>query len=56
MIAANTVTARYLDRHGFASIRRVLRSPERWDRIVQLAASLGEHLPAEPARPRWSSS
>ncbi len=51
MIAANTVTARYLDRHGFASIRRVLRSPERWGRIVQLAASFGEHLPDEASAP-----
>jgi VacB/RNase II family 3'-5' exoribonuclease len=48
MIAANGVTARYLERKGFASVRRVLRSPARWDRIVELAAGLGEHLPPEP--------
>ncbi len=48
MIAANGVTARYLDRRGFPSLRRVLRSPERWARIVELAAGLGERLPSEP--------
>jgi exoribonuclease-2 len=48
MIAANGVTARFLARSGYASLRRVLRSPERWERIVALAASLGEHLPASP--------
>ena len=29
-------------------MRRVVRSPERWDRIVSLAADLGEALPPEP--------
>ena len=48
MIAANGVTARYLEQQGFPSLRRVLRSPERWERIVELAAGLGEDLPAEP--------
>jgi VacB/RNase II family 3'-5' exoribonuclease len=48
MIAANTVTARYLERQGLPSLRRVLRSPERWERIVALAAETGERLPAEP--------
>jgi exoribonuclease-2 len=49
MIGANGVTARYLDRKGFPSLRRVLRSPERWARIVALAESLGERLPPEPS-------
>ena len=49
MIAANGVTARYLAQKGFPSLRRVLHSPERWGRIVELAAGLGGHLPAEPA-------
>jgi exoribonuclease-2 len=49
MIAANGVTTRYLERKGFPSLRRVLRSPERWTRIVDLAAALGEHLPPEPS-------
>jgi exoribonuclease-2 len=48
MVAANGVTARYLEKKGFASIRRVLKSPERWARIVALAAELKEPLPAEP--------
>lgn len=48
MIAANGVTARYLTSRKFPSIRRVVRAPKRWDRIVKLA---GEHkfgLPADP--------
>ena len=49
MIGANGVTARYLATKGFPSLRRVLRSPERWERIVELAADLGQTLPAEPS-------
>ena len=48
MIAANGATARYLDDHGLPSLRRVVRTPKRWPRIVQLAAGFGGHLPAEP--------
>jgi exoribonuclease-2 len=48
MIAANGVTARFLNDHGYPSLRRVLRSPERWQRIVDLAAGLGGHLPLAP--------
>jgi len=48
MIAANGVTARYLDGKGVASLRRVLRVPKRWDRIVQLASDFGMRLPAQP--------
>ena len=48
MIAANGVIARFLAAHGVSSLRRVLRTPRRWDRIVELAADLGETLPAEP--------
>lgn len=48
MIAANGVTARFLEDKGFASMRRVLRSPERWARIVALAETFGEHLPTTP--------
>ncbi len=51
MIAANGVTARYQEQHGFASIRRVLQSPQRWNRIVEIAGALGERLPAEPSAP-----
>jgi exoribonuclease R len=48
MIAANGVTARFLQQRGYASFRRVLRAPERWARIVDLAAGVGERLPPEP--------
>ncbi len=48
MIAANGVVARFLDRKGVASIRRVVKAPARWDRIVLLAAHTGDHLPATP--------
>jgi VacB/RNase II family 3'-5' exoribonuclease len=48
MIAANGVTAKYLERKGYPSLRRVLRVPERWDRIVELAAGLGGRLPPQP--------
>jgi exoribonuclease R len=51
MIAANTATAQFLDAKGFPSIRRVLRVPERWGRIVSLAAELGEKLPAAASAP-----
>jgi exoribonuclease-2 len=48
MVAANGVTARFLTAHGWASIRRVVRVPKRWPRIVEIAAALGTALPAEP--------
>jgi exoribonuclease II len=48
MIAANVITARYLEAKGFPSLRRVLHAPKRWDRIVALAAQSGERLPATP--------
>jgi exoribonuclease R len=51
MIAANVATAQCLERRGFPSLRRILRTPERWDRIVELATGLGERLPAEPSAP-----
>ncbi len=48
MIAANGVTAKYLEQKGRSSLRRVLRTPKRWDRIVALAAGLGQRLPDTP--------
>jgi VacB/RNase II family 3'-5' exoribonuclease len=48
MIAANGVGATFLDAKGYPSIRRVLHTPKRWDRIVDIASQLGEKLPAEP--------
>jgi VacB/RNase II family 3'-5' exoribonuclease len=48
MIAANGATARFLARKGFPSIRRVVRSPERWDRIERIAEDVGDRLPPDP--------
>ena len=48
MIAVNGVTARFLASRGYPSIRRVVRSPKRWERIVDLAAEHGFILPGEP--------
>ena len=48
MIAANGVVARALSEKKIASIRRVVRTPRRWDRIVELAAETGTKLPATP--------
>ena len=46
MISANAVVARFLESRGRSSLRRALPEPERWDRIVALARSCGETLPA----------
>jgi VacB/RNase II family 3'-5' exoribonuclease len=48
MIASNEVVAQLLEAHHVASIRRVVKTPKRWDRIVELAAARGEQLPALP--------
>jgi VacB/RNase II family 3'-5' exoribonuclease len=48
MIAANGVTARYLAARKFPSIRRVVRTPKRWERIVQIAADHQYKLPELP--------
>jgi exoribonuclease-2 len=48
MVAANGVTARYLSAKGFPSIRRVVRTPSKWGRIVELAAERGSALPDRP--------
>lgn len=48
MIAANGVTARYLSSKKFPSIRRVVRTPKRWERIVELAGEHGGKLPYKP--------
>jgi VacB/RNase II family 3'-5' exoribonuclease len=48
MVAANGVTAQYLASKKMPSLRRVVRRPERWDRIVNLASERGFALPAEP--------
>jgi VacB/RNase II family 3'-5' exoribonuclease len=48
MIAANGVTARYLSSRQFPSIRRIVRTPKRWERIVALAREHGTTLPEAP--------
>jgi exoribonuclease II len=48
MIAANEATARFLQDRGVACLRRVVRSPERWDRLEALAKSKGFTLPTDP--------
>jgi exoribonuclease-2 len=48
MVAANTEMAGFLESAGWPSIRRVVRTPERWPRIVEIARGFGENLPREP--------
>ncbi len=48
MVAANGVTARYLSAKKFPSIRRVVRTPKRWDRIIEIAGEHGFTLPNIP--------
>jgi exoribonuclease-2 len=49
MIGANVTMATFLEGKKSSSIRRVVKVPERWDRIVAVAANLGEKLPTEPS-------
>src|SRR6185437_31397 len=48
MVAANRSVAKYLLDRGTASLRRVVKEPQRWDRIVALAAEVEENLPNKP--------
>lgn len=48
MIAANVAMATYLEAAGRSSLRRVVRTPKYWSRIVEIAEDLGEKLPGEP--------
>ena len=48
MIAANSTVAHFLTAHGSPSIRRVVREPKDWNRIVELAAERGSTLPGKP--------
>jgi exoribonuclease-2 len=48
MIASNVAIAKFLEAKGRSGIRRVVREPERWSRIVELAGRYGESLPPEP--------
>ncbi len=48
MIAANVATTSYLLKQRAPIISRIVRVPERWDRVVELAKALGHKLPAQP--------
>ncbi len=48
MIAANVASTRFLDKRNLPSIRRIVKTPKKWDRIVALAKDLGEKLPSKP--------
>ncbi len=51
MVAANVEMAEFLEAHDSVSLRRVVRTPQRWDGIVSIAAEYGDHLPTEPDQP-----
>ncbi len=51
MVASNVEMAEFLESHGVASIRRIVRTPRRWDGIVRIASEYGEHLPPEADQP-----
>ncbi|HEX7176699.1 MAG TPA: RNB domain-containing ribonuclease [Pyrinomonadaceae bacterium] len=48
MVAANTSMAEYLEARGVPSLRRVVRRPERWSRMAEIAERFNERLPREP--------
>ncbi|HEY9226462.1 MAG TPA: RNB domain-containing ribonuclease [Gemmatimonadaceae bacterium] len=48
MIASNVAIAKYLESKGRSGIRRVVREPRRWARIVEIASRYGASIPAEP--------
>jgi exoribonuclease-2 len=50
MVAANGSLARIIDAHDRSAIRRIVRTPKRWDRLVELARSFGDELPEVPNR------
>ncbi len=51
MVAANVEMAEFLEANGFASLRRVVREPQRWDGIRRIASEYGENLPELPDQP-----
>lgn len=55
MVTANVVMAKFLDQHNSPSIRRVVRTPNRWSRIVALATEAGDALPDTPDAPALSA-
>jgi exoribonuclease-2 len=55
MVASNGVTARFLEAKKYPSLRRVVRTPKRWDWIVDLARQHSSTLPSEPDAPALSA-
>jgi exoribonuclease-2 len=55
MVTANMVLAQFLEEQGLPSIQRVVREPERWPRIMQIAHDYGESLPDRPDAPALSA-
>ncbi len=51
MVAANVEMAEFIEAHGRASLRRIVKTPLHWDGIVKIAADYGESLPSEPDQP-----
>jgi len=49
MIATNEATVRFLENRGWPSLRRVVRAPRRWDRLLEVARAHGESLPERPS-------
>lgn len=48
MVTTNVETAEFLEKRSAVSLRRVVRTPERWQRIVEIARSFDENLPENP--------
>jgi exoribonuclease-2 len=48
MVATNMAMAQFLEEHGSVALGRVVHEPQRWPRIRDIAAQLGDELPAEP--------
>lgn len=51
MVAANVEMAEFLEAHGSLSLRRIVKTPERWDGIRKIAAEYGDDLPEQPDQP-----
>jgi exoribonuclease-2 len=48
MVTANVEMAEFLEKRRIVSLRRVVKTPERWNRIVEIARAFGEDLPENP--------
>jgi len=48
MIAANVCVTEFLHKNHLPTLRRVVKIPKRWNRIVSIAKILGEDLPSKP--------